>query len=427
MSRYKVSHSVLEVALERTPGGSQTMSKSPLRFPQEHPGFLNRGKGARVWDVDGNEYVDWVCGLGAVPLGYGHPAVDRAIREALDRGLLSASLPTPLESEIALRLCDIIPCGQDDGQVRFVKTGSEACAAAVRIARRATGRDLVIVVGYHGWHDWVMVTNDPHPGIPDEIAGNETEIVERVPYNDADAIAKIMRGGSVAAVMLEPTLLEAPNDSYLSDISTLCTLHGALCIFDEMVTGFRWARAGGQEYFGVTPDLAVYGKGLGNGMPLACVIGPERFMRYADVISGTFGGEVLSLAAAGAVLDAYEKTTDGGLLGALPPHGPLPIFNQWKHGIWFKHACEKLGIPTTGYPVHPKITYTGRTMAVFLQECAKRGLLIHPSGFNVSAALTDEDLQVTYNALKGAKEALDAGVQLEGREPVEGLFKRTGA
>lgn len=419
MSRYKVSHSVLEVALERTPGGSQTLSKSPLRFPQEHPGFLNRGKGARVWDVDGNEYIDWVCGLGAVPLGYGHPAVDRAIREALDRGLLSASLPTPLESEIALRLCNIIPCGQDDGQVRFVKTGSEACAAAVRIARRATGRDLVIVVGYHGWHDWVMVTNDPHPGIPDEIAGNETEIVERVPYNDADAIARIMRGGSVAAVMLEPTLLEAPSGSYLSDVVTLCTLHGAVSIFDEMVTGFRWARAGGQEYFGVTPDLAVFGKGLANGMPLACVIGPERFMRYADVISGTFGGEVLSLAAAGAVLDAYHED-QWGSVGS-------PIGAQWGAGHLFKDYCDDLGIPYTGYAVHPKITYTGRTMAIFLQECAKRGLLIHPSGFNVSAALTEKDLQVTYDALKGAKEALDAGVKLEGREPVEGLFKRTGA
>jgi len=223
----------------------------------------------------------------------------------------------------------------------------------------------------------------------------------------------LMERYRVAAVMLEPTLLEPPKEGYLSDVVTLCTLHGAVSIFDEMVTGFRWARGGGQEYFGVTPDIAVYGKGLGNGMPLACVVGPERFLRYADVISGTFGGEALSLAAAGAVLDAYADEADTS-----------PIAYQWINGHQFLGYCAELGIPTTGYAVHPKILYEGAEMALFLQETARRGLLMHPAGLNISAALTSEDLDLTYRALKGAKEAMASGVPLEGLVPPTSLFRR---
>jgi len=414
--RYKESIALTTQSRKVTPYGAQTASKQPSRFPEgAYPAYLQQGDGARVQDVDGNWYVDYIVGLGAVPLGYNHAAVSEAISLQLEKGLISASLPTELEEQIASQLVSIIPCAQDHGQVRFVKTGSEACAAAVRIARRATGRDLVIVVGYHGWHDWVMVTSDPHPGIPAAMEGGfyggfEFPIVARVPYNDTGRIEDLMRSHKVAAVMLEPTLLEAPKENYLSDVVTLCTLHGAVSIFDEMVTGFRWARAGGQEYFGISPDLSTFGKGLANGMPLACVVGPERLLRYADVISGTFGGECLSLAAAGAVLDAYE---DGAIIRA-----------QWHDGDVFQAYLQFLDIPHTGYSVHPKITYTGAEMALFLQETARRGLLLHPAGLNISAALTSEDMDLTYRALKGAKEAMEQGVRLEGIIPPTSLFRR---
>jgi glutamate-1-semialdehyde aminotransferase len=346
-----------------------------------------------------------ICALGAVPLGYAHEGVTGAILRQLGNGLISASLPTTLEEEIAARLVQIIPCARDQGQVRFVKTGSEACAAAARIARRATGRDHMIVVGYHGWHDWVMETADPSPGIP------KAGFTHRVDYNDLGWLNYMLDSWSVAAVMLEPTLLTPPAEGYLQAVVDLCHQHGALSIFDEMVCGFRWARAGGQEYFGVTPDMAVYGKGLANGMPLACIVGPERIMRNADVISGTFGGEALSLAAAGAVLDAYEQTD--------------PIESQWAGGGYFLNYCMEIGIPTTGYAVHPKITYKGAEMALFLQETAWRGLLLHPSGFNVSAALTPADLEIVYVALKGAKAVLDSGKGvLEGVAPPASIFRR---
>jgi glutamate-1-semialdehyde 2,1-aminomutase len=383
------------------------------RFPEgAYPAFIRTGSGANVWDVDGNYYVDWIGALGAVPLGYFHPGVHEAIQTQLDQGIISGSLPHPLEEEVAARLVEIIPCAQDQGQVRFVKTGSEACSAAVRIARRATDRIVVIVVGYHGWHDWAQVTNIPHPGIADSL------LVLRVPYNDTQAIEDLMRSDKIAAVILEPTLLEAPHDTYLSDVCTLCTLHGAVSIFDEMVTGFRWARAGGQEYFGVVPDLSVFGKGLANGLPLACVVGPERLLKYADVISGTFGGECLSLAAAGAVLDVYDTRPES-------PYGNDPIAAQWRGGTAFLSWCKELGIPTTGYPVHPKITYSGKDMALFLQETARRGMLMHPAGMNVSAALTSDDMKVTQQALQGAKAVLDSGEGvLEGAVPPESLFRR---
>ncbi len=415
--RYANSIAHTSRARRVTVGGSQTSSKRPGCFPEgAFPAYIAEGDGARVMDVDGNWLVDWICGLGAVPLGYNNPAVNNAIIWQLENGIFSTSLPTTLEAEIAERLVQIIPCAQDHGQVRFVKTGSEACAAAVRIARRATDRMSVLVVGYHGWHDWVMVTSDPHPGIPEE----DRPTVHRVPYNDLERIEWWMQREAVAAVMLEPTLLVPPEWRYLKDVVALCTKHGALSIFDEMVCGFRWARAGGQEYFDVVPDMAVFGKGLANGMPLACVVGPERYMRYADVISGTFGGEALSLAAAGAVLGVYEGEEQGGLLDL------SPIQHQWVAGQWFLDQCAKLGIPTTGYAVHPKVTYEGAEMALFLQETARRGLLLHPSGFNVSAALQPEDLEITRAALEGAKEVLDSGEGvLEGAVPSQGMLRRT--
>jgi len=434
--RYKESIALTAQSRKVTPYGAQTASKQPSRFSEgAYPAYLQQGDGARVQDVDGNWYVDYIVGLGAVPLGYNHAAVNEAIQLQLERGLISASLPTPLEEELASRLVKIIPCAADQGQVRFVKTGSEACAAAVRIARRATGRDLVIVVGYHGWHDWVMVTANPHPGIPDAYSGSfpmkaypeamdYSPLVMRVPYNDVECIAALMRVYKVAAVMLEPTLLEPPKENYLSDVVTLCTLHGAVSIFDEMVTGFRWARSGGQEYFGVVPDLGVYGKGLANGCPLACVVGPERFLRYADVISGTFGGECLSLAAAGAVLDAYDPKGQSYYVDGPGILDPNPIYLQWTYGNQLLDFCKELHIPNTGYAVHPKITYTGAEMALFLQETARRGLLMHPAGLNISAALTSEDMDLTYRALKGAKEAMEAKVPLEGIIPPTSLFRR---
>lgn len=399
--RYPKSIALTEKSRKVTPGGTQTMSKYPSRFPEgAYPAYLQWGEGAQVWDVDDNRYVDYICALGAVSLGYDNPQITNAVREQAPYPL--SSLGSPLEEEVASMLVDLIPCAE---QVRFVKTGSEACSAAVRIARRATNRNYVLVVGYHGWHDWVQVTSPEHPGIPDNAGG---EWVIRIPYNDLDAVDYQLDSGDVAAVMLEPTLITPPHDGYLQGVKDLCEQYGALCIFDEMVCGSRWSVTGGSGYFGVQPHMAVYGKALANGFPLACVVGPRKVMKYADVISGTFGGECVSLAAA---------------KEALPQHTES-VHLQWQRGHELFRLMDDLNIPHSGYAVHPRVDYQGKKMALFLQETARRGVLFHPGGFNISAALTDEDMRTTWEALKGAVEAMKGGVKLEGKLPQQGILKR---
>lgn len=393
MNRYKKSIELTRLARMVTPGGVQTLSKRAERFPEgAFPAYLEEGEGARVWDVDGNNYVDYICGLGAVSLGYTNDDImDAAVNWA---SMPTSSLGTPLEEEVASMLVNMIPCAE---MVRFTKTGSEACTAAVRIAQRYTKRACLISIGYHGWHHWAV--EGPGPGCG---GGQYTFFC---PYNDLDQLEELLRrpaiNGGVAAVIIEPVLFDPPQEGYLQGVIDLCERYGALCIFDEMVTGFRWSLTGASGYFGVTPHMAVYGKALANGFPLACVVGSRKVMKYADVISGTYGGECVSLAAAKA---------------ALPQH-PEAVTRQWERGSEFWSYCVNLGIPIDGYPVHPRIGYKGKKMALFLQETARRGILLHPGGFNMSAALTEEDMWVTRKALRGAVEAMGKGVKLKGKLP----------
>ena len=286
-------------ARTRTPGGSQTMSKSPSAFPGAYPGFLAHGRGAEVWDIDGIWYTDWICGLGANGLGMSHRGVLAAAQNQLRKGV-SFSLPTILETRVAEQLIDCIPCAE---MVRFTKTGSEACAGAVRIARAATGRSTIVVCGYHGWHDWYAVTMPQHPGVPEELS----PLVRSFTYNDLASFRAVL-DRDVAAVIMEPVLHDAPQPGFLAEVARLTARAGALLIFDENVTGFRTALGGAQSYYGVTPDLAVFGKAMSNGFPLAAIVGRADLMREAVFVSGTFGGEAVSLAAALSTIEVYQET-----------------------------------------------------------------------------------------------------------------------
>ena len=295
---------MLARALKSIPLGTQTFSKSFQQWPEGNaPLFLSHGRGGRVWDVDGNEYIDMVSGLLPVILGYCDPDVDAAIRRQLDRGI-SFSLATELEVELAERLIEIIPCAQS---VRFGKNGTDATSAAVRLSRAATGRDHIIALGYHGWQDWYVGATTRHLGVPESVRA----LTRKIAWNDLDAIENEFRlnQDNVAAVVLEPMSAVPPAEGYLSAVKDLCHRHGALLIFDEVVTGFRFALGGAQEYFGVTPDLAAFGKALGNGMPISAVVGRADVMAYMEKVffSGTFGGETLSLAASIAVIDKLRS------------------------------------------------------------------------------------------------------------------------
>ncbi|MEE9210778.1 MAG: aminotransferase class III-fold pyridoxal phosphate-dependent enzyme [Kiloniellales bacterium] len=295
---------VLARARNVIPLGAQTFSKSHIQFPEGHaPLFLTHGSRGRVWDADGNEYVDLVCGLLPVVLGYRDQDVDDAIREQLMNGI-SFSLATELEIELAERLVEIIPCAE---MVRFGKNGSDATTGAVRIARAATGRDRIAVCGYHGWHDWYIGSTTRNKGIPEAVQ----ELTHSFPYNDIDALLRLFRRhpGEFAAVTIEPMNVVEPKPGYLEELADLTRREGAVLIFDEIITGFRYSLGGAQELFGVTPDLAAFGKAMGNGMPISAVVGRADLMAEMEEIffSSTFGGETLSLAAAIAVIDKMRR------------------------------------------------------------------------------------------------------------------------
>lgn len=387
MKRYARSIAWTRRARTVTPGGAQTLSRRPAAFPEGAvPAYLTRGKGSHVWDVDGHEYIDWICGLGAIGLGYAHPAVVAAAEGALKDGA-TLSLPSPLEAEVAEALCAYLPCAQ---QVRFVKTGSEACAAAVRIARIATGRERVLVCGYHGWHDWYAASRPVHEGVPKAMV----DLVTTFEYNGVWDVNDT-ESSWYAAVIMEAALHDKPNPGWLRSIRQWCTKTGTVLIWDENVTGFRWPGGSAQRAYGLRPDLAVVGKALANGLPLAAVVGPRRLMRHAEVISGTFGGDLVALAAAKAVLAEYTKRDVPKMI--------------WETGAaLMAQANKSLGalgsaFQFTGYPCKPKLVGgTRRDMAILVQELALRGVLVHPAGWYVSAAHTMADVKKTVEALMAA-------------------------
>jgi len=287
------------------PGCAQTFSKSNNQYVQGvAPVFLQRGKGCRVWDVDGNEYIDYVQGLLPNILGYANEDVNRAVSEQLAEGH-SFSLPHPLEVELAERLTRLIPCAE---MVRFGKNGSDATAGAVRAARAFTGRERIACCGYHGWQDWYIGSTTRHAGVPNAVRA----LTHTFPYNDLPALEELLQehSGEFAAVIMEPVNFVEPAPGYLQEVKEAAHRHGALLIFDEICSGFHFGLGGAQKRYGVVPDLACFGKAMGNGFPIACVVGRADVMKVFEEIffSFTFAGEVSAMAAAMKVLDILEHT-----------------------------------------------------------------------------------------------------------------------
>jgi glutamate-1-semialdehyde 2,1-aminomutase/spore coat polysaccharide biosynthesis protein SpsF len=297
---YHASQTVLNGARKIIPLGAQTFSKSYMQYPKLAPLYATHGDGGFIYDVDGNDYVDMVSGLLPVILGYRDPDVDLAIRRQLDRGI-SFSLSTELEAELAEKLYRLIPCAE---AVRFGKSGTDVTTAAVRLARAYTKRDNILLLdgGYHGWNDWAISSTDRNLGIP-----NDTKTF-RVPRN-MDKIQDWMKTVEPAAIILEPE----EDATFLAMLRELTFYHKALLIFDEVITGFRFALGGAQQFYSIKPDLACFGKAMGNGMPISAVCGRKDIMKLCEppdniFYSGTMFGETLSLAAAIATIDKLEKT-----------------------------------------------------------------------------------------------------------------------
>ena len=301
---FKKSNYLFERALKSIPLASQTFSKSAMNFPRgATPLFFEKGQGAYVWDYDGNQYIDYMSALMPIILGYRDPDVDEAIKNQLESGIIF-SLPSNLEVKLSEKLIELIPSAE---MVRFGKNGSDVTSAAIRLARAYTGRDRVTACGYHGWHDWYIGLTSRNLGVPKVVQDLSSTFI----FNDSDSLESLLKSdpNGFAAVILEPTGTYEPEKGFLERVRELCNQYGVILIFDEIVTGFRVDMGGAQRKYGVTPDLATFGKAMANGMPISTIVGKRKIMKLMDDIffSGTFGGETLSLAAALATITKLEK------------------------------------------------------------------------------------------------------------------------
>jgi glutamate-1-semialdehyde 2,1-aminomutase len=302
-ARYARSLELLDQARGAIPAQSQTFSKGWTQYPLGvSPVFATRADGGYIWDVDGNKYIDWPMALGPLLLGHNHPAVNKAVKEQLDNGI-AFSLPTDAELQLAQRLIDWFPYAE---RVRFGKNGSDATSGAVRAARAFTGRETVLCCGYHGWQDWFIGTTTRNAGVPKAVQ----DLTHPFPYNDIPALTNLLarHKGEVAAIIMEPMGIVEPEAGFLEQVRALATAHGAVLIFDECWTGFRIHLQGAWGKFGVAPDLACFGKALGNGVPISAIVGRADIMESFEEVffSFTFGGDMLGIAAANAVLDLLE-------------------------------------------------------------------------------------------------------------------------
>ena len=356
------------------PGCAQTFSKGYTQYVQGvAPVFLQRGKGCRVWDVDGNEYIDYVQGLLPNILGYAHDEVNAAAAAQLSEGH-SFSLPHPLEVQLAERLTRLIPCAE---MVRFGKNGSDATSGAVRAARAFTGRDRIACCGYHGWQDWYIGSTTRNAGVPVAVR----QLTHPFVYNDLASLEKLFNEyrGEFAAVIMEPVNFVEPLPDFLAGVKEMAHRHGALLIFDEICSGFHFGLGGAQKLFGVTPDLACFGKAMGNGFPIACVVGRADIMQIFSEIfySFTFAGEVASMAAAMKVLDILECTD---ALAVIEANG-----RTLQDGVntMAKEAGLGARIKAIGRPQWSLLKFTEENGAdsqvlknLFQQEAMKRGVLL---------------------------------------------------
>lgn len=409
------------------PGGSQTLSKAPSQWVQSAPKFIERGEDAWVWDVDGNRYLDLPMALAPVILGYRYSAVDEAIREQLDNGI-AFSLPHRLEVEVAERLVEMIPGAE---QVRFAKNGSDATAAAVRLARIFTGREHVICTGYHGQQDWFMASSQFRKGIPYD----QQRLIRPIALSDLDLLESEMRH-RVACIILEPANACVPTAEHLQEIIDIAHRYGALVIFDEVITGFRLAPGGAQEHFGVQADLACFGKALGNGMPISAITGRTEIMEHIGFLSYTHAGETLSLAAAKATLDTLTMTK---VLSRVVYENIWRLGHQLQDGIYGAIQRHGLGEHVTcrGLPPrtvveicepHPIRDGLLPAKSLLQQELARRGVLFNGNNL-ICYAMTHGDADFAIRAYDEAlgvlAEALPDNVEfwLDG-PPIRQVFWR---
>lgn len=417
---YKRSDRLRAIAHRLIPGGCHTYAKGDDQYPILAPGFIARGSGCRVWDVDGNEFIEYGMGMRAVGLGHAYPAVIEAAQRELTRGS-NFTRPAQIEVESAEEFLGLVEGAE---MVKFCKDGSDATSGAVRLARAYTGRDLIARCADHPFFstdDWFIGSTEINAGVPDAVR----KLTVKFRYNDIGSVKALFEKhpGKIAGLILEPARTEDPENNFLYRLKELCTSNGVLLIFDEMITGFRWHKGGAQKLYGVVPDLSCFGKALGNGFSVSALAGRREFMRLGGLehfdmprvflLSTTHGAETHALAAAIATMKVYKQE-------------PV-IEHLYRQGARLKTGVEQAicrhgladFVKVLGKPcnlLYSTLDRDGKPSQAFrsllLQETIKRGVLM-PSMI-VSYSHGDADIDMTIAAIDGAlavyRRALDDGV-----------------
>jgi glutamate-1-semialdehyde aminotransferase len=408
----KKSKKDFRISEKLIPCGVQTLSKMPSKFIEGvYPIYLEMGKGCYVGDNEGNRFIDYAAGLGTNLLGYSFQDVNDAVKKQLDTGTIFI-LPSILETKLAQKIKQLIPCAE---MTRFLKTGSEATSAAIKISRAYTDREHVAFCGYHGWHDWFTVNTPKNKGIPKCYA----DLTHKFLYNDIQSLVEISKKYPLAAIIIEPCIFEEPKDNFLKKVKDIARKNGAVLIFDEVVTGFRTPKFSAQKFFGITPDLATFGKACANGVPISFVCGKSKIMKELEgdcFVSSTFGGDLIGISAA---LETIKIIENYNVLDHI-----------WYFGEYLKDGyneiAEHLDINTSckGYPNRTMFDFpTSIHKSLFWQECIKRGVLFGYANF-VSFSHNEREiiytLEVIREALKIVKKHWDKPRKaLEGKPATE--------
>ena len=433
--RFTRSRSTSSLLQRVVPGGAHTYAKGDDQFPEGLAPIISHGRGGHVWDVDGNEYIEYGSGLRSVSLGHAHPRVLQAVRQQLDHGT-NFVRPSIIEVEAAQRFLATVSTAE---MVKFAKNGSDVTTAAVRLARAATDRPLVAICrdqSPFSTDDWFIATTPMPAGIPSPVA----DLTVRFPYGDLEATAELLRryDGQIACLILEAATQHDPPDGYLGGLRDLAHRHGCVLIFDEMITGFRWSEAGAQGLYGIAPDLSTFGKALGNGFALSALAGRRDLMELGGLrhphdrvflLSTTHGAETHALAAAIAVIETYveEHITDRlHELGELLSAGVREVaaaMNVEEH-VMVRGRASNLVFATLDDNHQPSQDY--RTL--FMRQLILGGVLA-PS-FVVSSAISEDDIERTIDVVAQAcgvyRKALDSQDPLPwmGGRAVKPVFRR---
>lgn len=394
MATYEKSEELLARELKVSPLAAQTFSKSYRYFCRGvAPSFMDHGQGCYIYDVDGNKFIDYMCALGPVTVGYNIPSVNEAVIKQVNK-FASGSLQSELEVELAEKLCEIVPCAE---MVRFVKNGGDATTAAVRLARAYTGREAVLMSGYHGMHDWSIGASENNKGVPKAVC----ELTKNFVYNDLEDLETKLKEDEVAAVILEPIQSNGPKKGYLEGVKELAHKYGAVLIFDEVVSGFRYALGGASEMYGVTPDLASFGKGMANGYAISAVAGKKELLEQIEdgvFVSTTFGGDAVSMAASLATIKIleqpgfYENLTK---IGEIQRNGIVELIN--------KYDLNNV-LSVSGLPAHAGISFEGHgsldyldIQSVYSQTMIENGVLVFAI-YNLSGSHSEKEAEIYLDA-----------------------------